>query len=349
MSGAQRRYELDLAKALAIVAMIITHTGEEFSFEPYVGRPWFHLVAAPLFMFSMGVTMRYTSHNTAEDFARRGVHLIFLGYVLNFFRSTIWLIFGKLFWDREPWGILESFATLDILHFAGLAFLTVALLRKLRCPEYGMLLISLVMLAFAPMLDTHMEDMRIANYFQGFLWRAHGEACFPLMNWFVFPCLGISFGKLLKWHVREYDRFYSILLPSAAVMLLAAIFVLRGCGIDVFSYVFAIDKYYSMNLASVSMHLLAILTIVALCFFAMKAIDGGFRDAIVYISRNLNNIYITQWLLIESFYTIWLIATMHSFRVPVALAVPVGLAVSAASVLIYRAIDLYLLKRYKGE
>lgn len=337
--AAQRRYEFDLAKALAIVAMIITHIGEEFSFEPYIGRPWFHLVAAPLFMFSMGVTMRYTSHNTAEDFARRGVHLIFLGYVLNFFRSTIWLICGKLFWDREPWGILESFATLDILHFAGLAFLTVALLRKLRCPEYGMLLVSLIMLAFAPMLDAHTEEMRFANYFQGYLWRAHGEACFPLMNWFVFPCLGISFGKLIKGKVRNHDRFYSVLLPSAALLLLTSVMVLRGCGVDVFSYVFNIEKYYSMNLASVSMHLLAILTVVSICFFAMKPVKGAARDAIVYVSRNLNNIYITQWILIESFYTIWLIATMHSFQVPVRFAVPAGLVVSALSIFVFNMYD----------
>lgn len=330
----QRKLEFDLAKAFAILAMVITHIGEEFSFYPYMGRPWFHLVAAPLFMFSMGVTMHFTSHGTAKDFARRGVHLIVLGYALNFFRATIWLILGKVIWGREPWGILESFATLDILQFAGLAFLTVALLRKLKCPVFGMLLVSLVMLAFAPLLDFHTEEMALSNYFQGYIWRAHGEACFPLMNWFVFPCLGLSFGKIIKDTVKNPDKFYSILLPSAALLLVSAIFILKAGGTDVFSYIFNIEKYYSMNPATVAMHCLLILTVVSACYFIMKAIKGKVRDAIVYVSRNLNNIYITQWILIESFYTIWLLTTAHSFQVPVNLAVPVGIGVTAVSILI---------------
>lgn len=332
--GNKRKYEFDLAKALAIVAMVITHIGEEFSFEPYIGKPWFHLVAAPLFMFSMGVTMLFTSHDSPMEFARRGLRLIFLGYVLNFFRATIWLIIGKLAWNREPWGILESFATLDILHFAGLAFLVVALLRKLKCPVWGMLAVSVVMLAFAPLLDTHEEGMSLANYFQGYLWRAHGDACFPLMNWFVFPCLGLSFGSLIKYDVSDPKRFYSILLPSAAAVLLAAVLVLEGCGVDVFSNIFNLEKYYSMNLATVSMHCLAILTVVSACYFAMKPVKGKLRDGIVYVSKNLNNIYITQWIIIESFYTIWLVATMHSFRVPVRFAVPVGIVVSIVSTIV---------------
>lgn len=330
----QRKLEFDLAKTLAIVAMIITHIGEEFGFEPYVGRPWFHLVAAPLFMFSMGVTMHFTRHDTPGDFARRGVHLIILGYALNFFRATVWLIFGKFFWGREPWSILDSFATLDILQFAGLAFLTVALLRKLKCPEYGMLLVSLVMLAFAPLLDFHTEDMALSNYFQGYIWRAHGDACFPLMNWFVFPCLGLSFGKLIKERVQTPDRFYSILLPSAFILLAAAISAFKACGVDVFSYIFDLEKYYSMNLVTVSMHCFAIMTVISLCFFIMKSIKGKVSDAIVYVSRHLNDIYLTQWILIESFYTIWLIAAMHPFHVPASQAVPVGAAVSALSILI---------------
>ncbi len=336
-----RKLEFDLAKALAIVAMVITHIGEEFGFEPYVGKPWFHLVAAPLFMFSMGVTMLFTSHDSPEEFTRRGVHLIILGYLLNFFRATIWLIIGKLAWNREPWGILESFATLDILHFAGLAFLVVALLRKLECPVWGMLALSVVMLAFAPLLDFHDEEMTLANYFQGYLWRAHSEACFPLLNWFVFPCLGLSFGSLLKERVMNPQIFYSFLLPITANLLFASVVIFKIYGVDVSSYIFDLEKYYSMNLASVVMHCLAILTVVSICYFAMKKVTGKLQDAIVYVSKNLNNIYITQWVIIESFYTIWLIVTMHSFRVPVSLSVPVGMAVSALSIIIVVIVNRY--------
>ena len=326
-----RRLEFDLAKALAIVAMVITHIGEEFSIEPYTGKPWFHLVAAPLFMFSMGVTMHFTSHDSPEEFTRRGVHLIVLGYVLNFFRATIWLIIGKLAWDREPWGIMESFATLDILHFAGLAFLAVALLRKLKCPVWGMLAVSVVMLVTAPFLDTHEEWMTPANYFEGYLWRAHGDACFPLFNWFVFPCLGLTFGSLLKEKVRNPQIFYSFLLPIAATFLFTSVIIARIYDVDVLSYVFDLEKYYSMNLVTVFMHCLAILTVVSICYFVMKKVEGKLRVAIVFMSRNLNNIYITQWIIIESFYTIWLVAAMQPFMVPVSLSVPVGIAVCALS------------------
>jgi hypothetical protein len=46
-------------------------------------------LAAPFFMFSMGIGMIYTGRNRPEDFIRRGGRLLLTGYALNFFRQTL--------------------------------------------------------------------------------------------------------------------------------------------------------------------------------------------------------------------------------------------------------------------
>lgn len=86
-----RQFEIDVAKFFAIPFMICIHFYEQFggygfankipdtlfrNVIEFIGGP----LAAPVFMFSMGIGMVYTRHDSASDFIRRGGKLLLTGY-----------------------------------------------------------------------------------------------------------------------------------------------------------------------------------------------------------------------------------------------------------------------------
>ena len=98
--NAGRQFEVDCVKFFAIPFMVCIHFYEQFgaydfvnvipntmfqNMIEFVGGP----LAAPIFMFCMGIGMIYTKHSFASDFKRRGVKLLTIGYALNFFRQTL--------------------------------------------------------------------------------------------------------------------------------------------------------------------------------------------------------------------------------------------------------------------
>ena len=89
-----RRNELELLKALAIIAMIFCHpvirlgihrVGYESDFAFFFGDVILgdYLGVAHAFMFAMGVGMVYSRKNAPADLMRRGVRLYLLGYALK--------------------------------------------------------------------------------------------------------------------------------------------------------------------------------------------------------------------------------------------------------------------------
>ena len=82
-----RQPELDVAKVAAILYMVVIHVYEEMSVVNYWVRPdsLFRTVleflggplAAPVFMFAMGVGMVYTRHRSPRAFALRGLRLLY--------------------------------------------------------------------------------------------------------------------------------------------------------------------------------------------------------------------------------------------------------------------------------
>ena len=163
-----RQYNLDLLKAVSIIAMIfchpvirlgIHHAGYEKEFLFFLGDVILgdYLGVAHAFMFAMGVGMVYTKKNTPADLMRRGVRLYFLGYALNFCRYGIYArAYGLISGSFEP-ETLEALFGPDILQFAGLALLFAGVLKKLKLREGHMLAVGVVLSAIGttvPFVDT---------------------------------------------------------------------------------------------------------------------------------------------------------------------------------------------------
>ena len=85
----KRQLEIDIAKGLAIFFMFLVHCYENYGADSIQHQGFFsHLVfflggplAAPVFMFCMGVGMVYTRKQSSKEFLKRGLSLFLIGYL----------------------------------------------------------------------------------------------------------------------------------------------------------------------------------------------------------------------------------------------------------------------------
>ena len=152
-----RQVELDIAKAMSIIFMIFLHTmwvnmafnhsfspAYEFTVGSLLGRPY----AAPIFMFCMGVGIVYSRKSQPKTMIRRGAILYLLGILVNIFEFFIPnFLSGTLLgnWDAFPiQGGLLLFCV-DILAFAGLAFIFIGILKKMDLSNRNMAIVAVVL------------------------------------------------------------------------------------------------------------------------------------------------------------------------------------------------------------
>ena len=136
-----RFFEVDAVKFFAIIYMIFSHSYERFgAYDLYGTMPdtiFRNLIeffggplAAPVFMFCMGIGMVFTRHSSPSEFIRRGFKLLITGYLLNFFRQTIPMLIAMALGIETGFSLIGGLLNVDILPFAGMAFITIGLMKK---------------------------------------------------------------------------------------------------------------------------------------------------------------------------------------------------------------------------
>ena len=152
-----RQVELDIAKALSIIFMIFLHTlmvvpafnadistTYNFIISNVLGRPY----AAPIFMFCMGVGVVYSRHSQWDTMIKRGVKLFLLGILVNIFEFFLpCYVCGTLLgrWDVFPTAGGLLLFCVDILAFAGLAFILMGILKKLELSNRQLIILAVIM------------------------------------------------------------------------------------------------------------------------------------------------------------------------------------------------------------
>ena len=122
-----RQWGVDFSKLLAIVFMVLVHTfiyeyGEENmneGFQYRLNNIYGGVLAAPIFMFAMGVGIAYSRNNDARTMFGRGIKLIIVGYLLNLVRCLPRLLLWKGGFGEEHYGLfVEEVNLFDILQFS---------------------------------------------------------------------------------------------------------------------------------------------------------------------------------------------------------------------------------------
>ena len=302
----ERRYELDLLKALAIVAMIVCHAvymlgAHHANYEQdvayFIGDVVLgcYLAVAHAFMFAMGVGIVFSPKNKPLDLVKRGVYFYVAAFVLNFFRYGIYALLDGLIEGSLPEETAYAFLVQDIFHFAGLALIFTGALKAIRLKEWHICFIGVAFSVAGGLLAFLYDGHPALNYILGhFVVTTEDGSTFAFLNWYVFVGFGLLFGKILR-ETKDEDKLYSIVLLVAAPVMVA--YLSLSC---VFGPFFLAEKdyYYAIGLPD-AVGLLSIdMALLATFYFLQKKVPARRFSVCIEMSRNLTPIYVAQWCVI---------------------------------------------------
>ena len=210
-----RQKELDIAKALAIIFMIFCHVIVFASFSNISISPGFEMIlnqtaaiiAAPVFMFCMGIGIVFSRHNQYNILIKRGVELLLLGYFVNIGAQILPNVLDNMLnMSNTPITILSLFKV-DILIFAGIAFILIGILKRFNISNKKMLILAIIFSIIGSFVCFVDFNNIFLNYFFGYFIGTilHQCTAFPLFNWFIFPVAGMVYGS---YFIRVWKLFH---------------------------------------------------------------------------------------------------------------------------------------------
>ena len=346
-----RQIELDIGKAIVIFYFPFVHciiecstdaqllTGVPYLLDTVLGGP----LGAPMFMFCMGATVHFTKSNAPGDLARRGIKLLLLGFLLNVCRHLIpnligWAITGDAAQYLEP--LPFTLFGDDILQFAGLSFLCIALIRKLKAPEWLMFAIALSFSVGGTLLNDIDLGSDVLNIFGGwFIGTVNAKeqivSDFPLLNWLIVPTCGYIFGDLIC-HVKDKKRFY--LFFSPVLLAFTAVYFFFGIRDMIGMFGAGENCYYHITTLDVFVSLAATLGFLGLYAALGYILPPVFKHFFTHISKQITTVYFTHWVLVR------LIVNVGVYVIAGTLLIPVWVTLLISSgifVLMFLIPDLY--------
>ena len=308
----KRQSEVDMAKALVACCLAAIHVfvecstdevldeyGIAYIFDSILGGP----MAAPMFMFCMGIGLTYSRNNTPKRIFIRGLYILVMGFLLNTARYLIPSLIGYaitkdyvFYLSLLPYKFFGN----DIWQFAGLAHIFMALLLKLGLKPLGTFNVSIVMSAGGVLFNGTKTDSNVLNVILGHFIGMGDEgrifSDFPLLLWFTIYSAGYVFGYYLI-RTKDKDAFYRTITVPALVVSIGAMLLevyleigmMGGSGANVF---------YHMTLPEAIVCEIFVIGLLGICHFAHKKLSDRAKRLIERTSRSLMAVYFIQWVLV---------------------------------------------------
>ncbi len=345
----ERQKEMDIAKALMICCLAFIHctiectsdaglsSGIPYLFDTVIGGP----LSAPMYMFAMGFGMVYASNKDTRTYMVRGLRIIITGYILNIFRFVIpytigYAVTGEYETYIEP--LIYKTLGNDILIFAGLAMILIAVFIKIGMPKTVMALVAFVMSITGSFLTGIDVKNPLGNIFLGYVIGTEDAAGlvvsdFPMLNWLIFPVMGYLFGNILS-RVKDKKTFYSVIsIPSSIITVIYFAFGLTN-RLGMFGE--GQNCYYHMRTSDALASLLLSLTLLGLYYAISEQIPDKCYKFIKQISQNINSIYCIHWVIIGFSVNLLLYIIRGTKELPIEFTMLLGAAISIVSIIIAR-------------
>lgn len=312
----KRVNELDLLKAIAIIAMVFIHvfdvsTRMQIHSGVETSTVWIiefmgNIPSAGVFMFAMGWGAAFSSRSTPSTYISRLRQLVVLGIVINFFEHFIPSLLDPATFGTV-WEIAPSIFAVDIYFFAAFAMIYFAVMKKFKEKPVAAVSISaaLVIACFAVNGAVGFESFTTGNSWLdtgiGLFIRENEWSYFPFISWIVFPVVGYGAAALF----RKATSRRAVLIFAAITGLLLIIFA------EISMAAFGIQDAVIFGAHSASeASYYALHPLCAICGCGVIALEFVIANLILMISRqrlpkfmskmsrNVMEIYIAQWLFI---------------------------------------------------
>ena len=311
MEKKERLQGVDLARGLAVLFMIAVHVLEVYAdeaaqssvfggFIEFLGGP----PAAPVFMMLMGLSFSYAKKKDLRTGVLRGLQVFVSGYVLNILRGVL-PVFLVSFLDpplldgmtAEQSSLINVFLVADILQFAGIALIIMALLREFNVQWYLLLGASLLIALVSPMLwGTHTDIPVLRQFIDLFVGDREvggfvaNMVSFPVFPWLSFPLLGMVIGGMFSKSSDLGKSHRQIGLAGLAVMV-------AGLLIVSINPEYHWNDYYHSRQGAMIFMMGFVLVWLALCNLLTLKIKANSVFNLMYgWSRDVTSIYFIQWI-----------------------------------------------------
>lgn len=349
-----RQWELDVARSVIIFCLALIHvtiectsdeglcSGIPYLFDTIIGGPF----SAPMYMFVMGIGMAYTKDNSPAAHFSRGVKIFVFAYVLNICRFLIpysigYAVTGDYAEYIEP--LLYKVLGNDILTFAGIAMMVMALFIKLGFSDRLMIATATAMCALGTLLNGIDAGNPLGNIFLGYLIGTEDAAGmvlsdFPVLNWMLFPVCGYAFGHVLK-RVKNKDLFYlTFSLPALAA---AAVYFTIGIYRETGMFGEGQNCYYHMIFSDVLASLCLTVGMIGLYYFIMKIMPSRLFGIALNISEHITEIYFIHWVIVSFVVNLFMYIMRGTTLLTPLQVVVLGTAISIVSIVIANSITKF--------
>lgn len=299
-----RQPELDIARGLAVIFMVLIHTVEYYwdwenevfdKVANFLGSP----PAAPVFMFLLGCGIIYSKRSTVEQVFRRGIKMLALSYVFNALVYVLpYAISALINQDMEI--LSESWTQIydaDILQFAALAFIFFAIVLALKLRPAFVVIAAAVLSGIGMLLDLAVPEVEsnILQALTGLFWGTHEGSYFPFTSWILYPAVGYAFAYVLK-RTENKKKLYLTVSPIGGIVYLVMTFIL----LNYYEWDLLMDGeyYYSQNILFNIMFIGFVFMWIGICYALYHITAKPVMKVLEKFSSNVTIIYICQYVLI---------------------------------------------------
>ncbi len=315
----KRLLSVDLARGLAVFFMIAVHTLEVFASEEVKNSLFGQIIeffggppAAPVFMTLMGFSFIYSRKSALKPRLLRGFKIFLTGYVLNMIRGvvpfTISTYLKMDIIDTLPLEKLNAYTILtivDILQFAGIALMIMALIQEFKINKYVILFSAFLISMVSPFLWGLNLNIPVIDQILELFWGDQpiefsfivNKIAFPVFPWLSFPLLGMFLGDTMKNSKDQSMTFKYFGVIGFLVLLIGV--AISYSNID---YHFN-DYYHSRQGGMVFMCGFVIFWLSINKLIIDKVPMNKLFELLFKWSNGVTNIYFAQWIII-----IWSIA-----------------------------------------
>ena len=345
-----RQRELDRAKFVLILCLAICHFYIEASapetfdkigsvqyfWDSVIGGPF----GSPVFIFAMGVGLQYSRFKTPEYLFKRGLFVGLQGILLNVFRYLIPSLVGYAItgnYDKYIPRLPYRFFGNDILQFACLAMLLMALFLYLKLSPYIIFVIGLVLNVATMLINNHDFGNMPINIFLGHFIGVEDPAGwvnsdFPVLTWFLMYAAGSLFGHILR-RVKDKNKLYLMISPISALIVIPVLYLecvkefgmMGGEGWNVF---------YHMNTLEMFVCILTCFMVLGVYQLMDPIVPEKVTHIVEFVSKEITNIYVLQWILVWWIANVFIYISIGPKYLDWIPCLIIGTAISFASVFI---------------
>ena len=301
----KRTHTADVLKGIAILLMIQVHVVELFASHELaassVGKVFMFLggpPVAPLFMVLFGYFIS-VSHKSRQQLIVRGLKIFALGMLLNLafnFNLINSVMRGLLQID-----ILPFVFGADILQFAGLSLMVIALLKNVLEQQ---LVVTLIIIIASVLLGQYLvayipEDNSL-KYMTAFFYGSAKWSYFPLFPWLAYPLTGIALYQLQQRYQIDVTLTNK---TNRALAIGALLFVILTIGYAI-TVTSDLPSYYHHGILFF-LWTIVFLIAYSVCVHTITEHIGTtlLFQYLTWLGKHVTLIYIIQWIIIGNIAT----------------------------------------------